>query len=346
MSSIINDLSNICLQRARRQLYNIPFPRFTLISPYINSYTIDDLNMRRKAEILKYSNNASSTKTNNLTKKQVYSQIVSTTNIASTNNNTKCVVDTCGNFIYTPTSSCDVPGKIQYLYCDETVPLYNYGNVLQNRSYAYQMPNNDVLWYIYTTNNIYCKATSPAIVYNTDGYIQSILFPTTEENTLFSIYILNNIDKNKYTFTIQTPISIYLAGYTSISTSTIISIKNIQVNVYYNSTIVYNTTIGEEGFSPFTLNLSSNKRYSANVFIGDILFTIPDLQTKSGYIYDIKLTTTFQTIVFTNNTVSDTLDTMNLNTYMNTSERSDTTANCSISSYIKPIYSPFSISGV
>jgi hypothetical protein len=344
MSVIINDLSNICLQRSRRQLYNIPLPRFNLTSPYTGSYTANDYNMRRKAEILKYNNNASSTKTNNSTKKELFSQLVNNTHIASLTTNTKCVVDTCGNLILRSTSASNVPGKIQYLYDDERVPLYNYGNFLQNRSYPYQMPNNIVPWYIYTSNDILNSSTSSAITYNTDGYIQSTINPTTTENTLFSIYILNNINKEKYAYTITTPISVNISGYTSISTTMSMTINAANINVYYNSTIVYSTIVNMH--YGFTLNLTSNKTYTSNVYIGLLTFTIPELLTKPGYIYDIKISFTFPTVVLSNNANGGPNDTMNISGYMNTSQTRESFTNCSISSYTAPTYSSFSISGV
>jgi len=69
-------LKSICQQRAKQLTFNKPLPRYEVVSPYNGTYNQQQLDMRRKAEILKYSNNASSTKTNNLTKSQRWAQTV------------------------------------------------------------------------------------------------------------------------------------------------------------------------------------------------------------------------------------------------------------------------------
>jgi len=58
-------------QRRLYSLYSLPPTRNDITSPY-PQYTADQLNMRRKAEILRYANNRQNTKTNNLTKKEQF----------------------------------------------------------------------------------------------------------------------------------------------------------------------------------------------------------------------------------------------------------------------------------
>jgi hypothetical protein len=72
-------LVSLCDQRQKQMKYNIPPPRYVPINPYLlnnGEFTQSQLDMRRKAEILKYNNNASSSKTNNITKKQQYANII------------------------------------------------------------------------------------------------------------------------------------------------------------------------------------------------------------------------------------------------------------------------------
>lgn len=70
-------LAEYCNQRKKQLLFNVPPPRFNPISPYDNgAFTKFQLDMRRKAEILKYSNNASATKTNNMSKSERWAQLV------------------------------------------------------------------------------------------------------------------------------------------------------------------------------------------------------------------------------------------------------------------------------
>jgi hypothetical protein len=90
------------------------------LSPYNNgSITQEKLNMRRKAEILKYNATTTNSQTNSPNKKQVFSQIINGTY-------KPCEVDTRSKLISTTAS--DIPGKPMYLFEDSTMPLYNYRN--------------------------------------------------------------------------------------------------------------------------------------------------------------------------------------------------------------------------
>lgn len=357
MSLIVNDLSNICLQRARRQLLNVPIFRYDLVSPYGGAYSQFDFDMRRKAEILKYNGNATNTKTNNSTKAQSFSQLVNNTKVASVNaNSTKCVRDSSNNLIYRPTTDSDVPGPAILLYDDETIPLYNYGNFLQNRSYPDQTPNDFVYWKIYTSDNILSNATSNVNQYS-DSLTESYsIFPTTVETTLFSIYILPNINKSTYTYTVNTPISISIDGnYTNIyDLNFIVRLNSVNINVYYNTTVINGPTFPTNPnisgfFSDISLNIPQNAgSFKAQSYIGNLIFQIPNLPTLNGYIFDIKLTFTFNAfkndiIYFSKN------DSVKLNVIMNSDLISNMQYNCAINLQPNPPptpYSPFRLSGV
>ena len=71
------ELCKTFINNRRRLQSQVPLPgRFNLYNPYISStYTKSDFDMRRKSEILKYKSNDSTTQTNNLTKKQIWSMI-------------------------------------------------------------------------------------------------------------------------------------------------------------------------------------------------------------------------------------------------------------------------------
>jgi hypothetical protein len=302
MSLIISDLSNICEQRARRQLYNAPPIRFELISPYGGAYSSFDFNMRRKAEILKYNANATNTKTNNFTKSEKFSQIVQNTNVASMNikNTTKCVIDSSGNLILRPTSDSDVPGPIINLYDDESVPLYNYST--NTRFYPYQMITNTDPWTIYQNTDVFFTDSSPVIIYDSSlasGIIVTT-FPITVENTLLSIYILDAIQNPMTTFTFSIPIRLNISGTILGPQQPILdfAIHSINVNIYYNSTIINGPTYQQtavNGLRDLLLNIQNSVAgpFSASVYLGNYTFTIPDLPTLSGYVFDIRLTFTF-----------------------------------------------------
>jgi hypothetical protein len=108
--------------------------------PVSNTITQNDLDMRRKAEILKYKDNSA-----NLTKKQKWSQMVrgngplakkvwANQNILGSNPNIYNLPLGAGNTLVcntepircSPSTACDVPGP-QILLCDDpNVPLVNY----------------------------------------------------------------------------------------------------------------------------------------------------------------------------------------------------------------------------
>ena len=114
---------------------------------YVYNYTEEQLNMRRKAEILKYKKNSS-----NLTKKQQWSRlnrgygpnrkkVWATQNQFTTNPNTSNLPRVnntliCSNSIVncSSTSSSDVPGPIMNLCFDKNVPLTRY---IVRRRYPY-----------------------------------------------------------------------------------------------------------------------------------------------------------------------------------------------------------------
>jgi hypothetical protein len=144
---------SVLAQRRQLALYNVPLPRLTLTSPY-PQFTKMQLDMRRKIEILKHSNNASNTKTNNLTKKQNWSLLVQgkTQNYSQNAVNASPTVTTCplDALIPTLTSSSDVPGPIMVLQYDPSVPLYNY--ITNNRVYPDQNIVSSIVYNQFTTN--------------------------------------------------------------------------------------------------------------------------------------------------------------------------------------------------
>ena len=138
--------SQICINRRNSQLNNIPPPRFDnlLTSPYLpenGGFTQKQLDMRRKAEILTYNSNRM-LKTNSLTKSQKFSTIAKNnlTNIPVYNN--KCFTNENGQFILTPTSSCDVPGPTILLYNDQNIPLYKFSDGNTNKAITTNKDNN------------------------------------------------------------------------------------------------------------------------------------------------------------------------------------------------------------
>ena len=131
--SLINAFfSQICINRRNQQLKNIPPLRYDSlsISPYLpenGGFTQKQLDMRRKAEILTYNSNRI-LKINSLTKAQKFSLIAKNNTTTIPVYNSQCFTNEYGQYILTPSSSCDVPGPIIMLYNDKQIPLYNFTN--------------------------------------------------------------------------------------------------------------------------------------------------------------------------------------------------------------------------
>ena len=149
MTEVNLAIRSICALHRAQSLSNIPPSRIELeSSPYVSGYKKFDLDMRRKAEILKYQNAA--LKTNSFTKKQQFSRLVkgqvapiSTSfitkhSIVNAANDQKVVKCPDGNVVLTNPSASGVPPdpNVPFLYNDETVPLYHFVDPKTTRAYG------------------------------------------------------------------------------------------------------------------------------------------------------------------------------------------------------------------
>ena len=272
MANLLN-LTNLCYQRKQQMLFNVPLPRYTPISPY-PKYTQAQLDMRRKAEILKYSSNTSNSQTNLLTRKEKWSKI---SNAKYSGSVLFCPDDIS---IPTLTSACDVPGPIMYLFNDKNIPLYKF--VSQTNTYGINNGINTINW---------------STIYNDNTIVYS-----NTESAITTLCIKNNDDISQLSFNIKTPFSVFIAGNNISSsgpfdiTKTIISVSVI---TYYsgNEVLAFNgvptysyTTMA----TPINITLippdnTTNFSYSAFVYSGILNLSNINLNTENGYIYDIKL---------------------------------------------------------
>lgn len=134
--NICEIIEPILQNKQTHALKNIPPPRLNIVSPY-PAYSNFQLNMRRKAEILKYTSSQQNTKTNTFTKNQLFANLAKNINaISQYQINESYTNRVCNEDKTKPTlsSSCDVPGPPIILQYDPKVPLYNYIN--SNRSSA------------------------------------------------------------------------------------------------------------------------------------------------------------------------------------------------------------------
>jgi len=278
-NSVLNmDIQNICGNRLRQMLYNINTNRYTPQSPYVQNaqgqlvYTQDQLDMRRKAEILLYPHSNQNSKKNGITKKQRWSQVV------------RSVFPTemsCPNLdlVPTPTSSSGIPGPVRYLIRDTTVPLYNFNN--NNEPYATTTIDDPATWKSFSANNVLC---------------QNITL-----TKLFTLFITNKNDVNQRSFTFSSPYAVYIQG-TDITTSTTTSkripdmslnINSVEATVLYNDIAVdTSVTVSKTNASvvyDVSMNTVQNKSYAFYCYMGIMTVDIPVLYTAPGYVYDVKV---------------------------------------------------------
>ena len=279
----VYSIQNICRQRQRRQLYNIQPSRFTPTNPY-PLFTQFQLNMRRKAEILKY--DTTNSKTNKITGKQLFSQSMKTS--SNQNSRTTCSVN---KFLPTPTTSCDVPGPPIVLYQDPAVPLYNYQSSIIR---SYGIENTAVSakqWDLFITTDI---SLSPIV----SGY-----YP------FFTILFLPVCDVGYWLYSCQCSMQLLFSGTTPTSTSLKFTVSKLYVDVYYTDVLVcssdaalvptawYKTpivvttdyTIVDDTIANMQIETVAGQRFNVLFYSGFITLSDMTLPTQPGFIYDVRL---------------------------------------------------------
>jgi hypothetical protein len=335
MANVNMNLELICNLRKRQQLFAMPSFRATPISPY-PEYTQQQLDMRRKAEILQYAGNRMNTKTNSLTRTGRYAQIISgkyqsrpyTTTYTETasyvydnvlkmdrvvitrtpvysNPDPTCPLD---NMIPVPTSSSDVPGPIINLYNDTSIPLYNYAGSADKIYAITDVIETDTFKTKNADENTYAFYT---ITSDSNG-LTTETEPT--EITLSTVYITNIVDSPQYVYELYVPIGIHFEGkykttridasFGSIGLSIPSGGFNAQVifgtNALSTNRVIsfHNNTTSIRDISFNVTNKSAD--FSGTIYIGMLKITNIDLYTAPGYIYDINILTAM--VLTTNST--------------------------------------------
>ena len=268
--------SSFCQQRAIMQLYNKPLPRFDLnsVNPYLSkNFTKEQLDMRRKAEVLKYGANKSSSQTNNLTKRQQFSMLargsyVQPNQSTLLSGNIGCSAD---QMIPTPTSASGVPGKVVYLYNDETVPLYNFSN-FNVRPYSDYVPTDSTPW-------------------------QFISLPDVSGNNSTTNYLIiyNSIDQDYYTYTLTIPVGIFVYGTSRLANrpgKLTMQINSASLSAYYNQNLygTYSNPAFDTSMSLiFDVSNSIPGPFNASYFVGNMTFSGVRLYTSPSFVYSFGL---------------------------------------------------------
>jgi hypothetical protein len=289
---MLNILSLKYCQNRQTYLNNtstLPKNRIEIISPY-PQYTQEQLNMRRKVEILKHTN-SDSVLANSLTKKQKWSTL--NRKITTRFGN----LTSCPKRIQpTPTSSSDIPGPVVYLLEDDSIPLYNFATV-QN----YQLPmvpnssNKPPQWLAnahFGSMNPYSDIVSPL------------------DNSFFVMGNLTIVDPNMYTtiFQLQTPVSLQIAGKIisspgkAIVSTIVIEIVSIEYETQFLGSPVIlggnipqvNTLEMKKTIMSVDMSNSSIGDFTACQYINNLVVNNILLQTQPGDVYDLLLKFTLQ----------------------------------------------------
>jgi len=339
-NNVCNDTAylNSIDQKTRFQLLNIPPVRYDNLAtnPYTNInpttgklFTKDDLDMRRKAEILKYSSNRMSTQTNNLTNAQRYAQLVrglyqqrtySRAFIqANTDQNGLLQICPPGTVIKTPSTASDIPGPPIYLYEDDNVPLYNFNKNLDS-AYGIQNQNANP----YTKNWDFVKSSN---------IVSNYLSNTITYSTFTNIYIMYT-ESPAYFYNISTPISLSVSGNLTLGSSYVdsqalrINISAVYVNVKYSysdvtlnpaPSIIYEHAVS--GGVPIDISINipvGQTSFTTTCYLGKLQINNLKLLTVKGYIYDIQTSINYQ-IIYPSGRYSSYCSTPVLTTIINTS---------------------------
>ena len=254
----------LCQIKRLKQLSPPQWVRFELITPYVGGITKEQLDMRRKAEILKYSSK-SATSVKQLTKKEKFALVSRINYKQSRKINLYSTVDCSGDALLpVPTSSSDVPGPIIYLYEDPNVPLYNFGR--EDRNYSQYVEPNILEWNIYREETV--------------EYVPDI-------SGIFMNQVLqNSIDQPSYVFQLQIPISLKITGDSSgsVGMTRTTGITRVDLYVLYGDSVVATKTQTTNLFIQFR-PLNDGRYYEIVGYVGNVVFSNIRLVTFAGYLY-------------------------------------------------------------
>lgn len=289
---------NVISQRNRFLSLLSPPARYTPVSPY-PYYTKQQLDMRRKVEILQYKKNSS--QTSQPTKSQKWSQIAAAPSTRIT---------TCNKNPYTPSpsSACDVPGPLVYLSYDPTVPLYNY--VTKQDPYAMFYTSPPLTWEFMLSNDVSGGYMSAALEGMTEpqegeeGY-EVIEYEATPD-TLVGQLIIEEIPYPITTYSFTIPIGLFVKGTiigTPLPILTNLKITKANLNIYFYSgdevptttplkTIPITNALTNTGILDLSMSFIptvANAQFQCSQYVGDIIVPNIKLNTSYGFIYDFRL---------------------------------------------------------
>jgi hypothetical protein len=246
----------------------------------------------------------------------------------------------------TSTTACDVPGTPMMLQYDPSIPLYNYGNYAQNRSFAVIESPLDAVYVQYTKNIVeYIETETDSV------YPDASLVYQTFTTQLGSLIIGNNGKDVKYTFNISTPVAIWIkgsinSGYDTngnrivkpavVSTDSLdLHVTGLTFQILYNETIVtplvaptVSYSFNDCSFNLKTIPVPSG--FYAVQYIGMLHIRGLVLQTPPQTVYSLQIVTNYTY----DNMIANKLDYTKTGVYANLDVVTDPTYvyNCVLSS--------------
>jgi hypothetical protein len=283
-------------QRRQRFLFNVPQPRLTTeSSPYIAN-TKEQVDMRRKVEILSYSGVKSGSGKIGLTKTAAWSALAKSgrsaglSQVAIQDYVSAGAVCPANKLLPTLTTACDVPGPPMMLQLDPSVPLYGYTTDTV-RTFATQVIVDYNLFRLDTKNEIdFLAKTSNYLM------IDSLSSAQSRDESVGSILMNPRGALAISTFGLTFPLAVWLTGVQSAefasrlsSSSLVIRIASVVLNIYYNTTLIksVNATIA----SPITPSLtisSFDQGFYGIQYIGMVVVPAFDLNTQAGDVFTLR----------------------------------------------------------
>ena len=269
---------SVYIQRKLRAQFNIPLIRNGVENPY-TQFTKEQLDMRRKMEVLKYDTGS---KKGKLTKKDKWAQLV------RGNYNTNRMSIPADARVSLSSITAGIPGDPIQMVENTQVPLYGFksNNSAPGTGTEYVQDVPD--W---------------SVSYD----INRICFPLLAQNTtkLSTLYIRPSIKSPYYTYRYTTPMVANIQGvYLPIDTSGSIitaTVSPLVFKVYYNESQVQNNINMVSSLTNNTVQIKLTPQvdttdptietynFSANIKVGDLIANNVFLYTSPNYVYTFRL---------------------------------------------------------
>lgn len=269
---------SVFIQRRSRMIFNMPLTRAVVENPYVNNnYTTEQLNMRRKIEILKYNKGSNQSK---LSKREKWAQL------ARGNYNTNKMSIPADETVSMSSAYAGIPGPPIQLQLDNTVPLYNFKTTTTNSG----------------TNNVPTEPLPEWSIINEENVFS---YPSITSSKLATLFIRSTIKSPYYTFRYTVPVMATIKGiYLPIDTSgcTITAtISALAFKVYYNESQVNNNVSMTSALANDTIELDLTPSvditdptietfdFQASVRLGDLTVNNIFLYTEPNYVYTFRM---------------------------------------------------------